>query len=257
MSGSAPTRRSLSSLALEGLVILASIHGAFFLEGWGADRELERDLEQELESVYRELESNLEIVQAELAVLDRVTAAASALIGELHANPAARTVSTVDTIAVLGTSWSPTIDPSLGAVQALIGSGRLAQVTNPLLRQGLAGLGDEFEDAREEQLLARAVFTDQIFPLTYDRLDYRFVGNLMDDLAGRGDSDAFSQEEMAEQPLPSRGTLDFPNTLEIRNALELRRQWYVTASGELAELETQLVTLMKIMSGELGPGGAE
>jgi hypothetical protein len=245
------TRRGGSHLVLEGAIILVSILAAFWLEGWRADRDLARDLTQEMESVYRELERNRDLVIAELAVLDRVTSSADALLMDLRANPHAPTVAVTDTIAIFGTSWSPTIDPSLGAVQALIGSGRLAQVPNPELRQGLAGLSDQFQDALEEEVLARAMFSNEIFPLTRDRLDYRVWGEALDSLIGSGNAGTLSQEGLSTRPFPSKGAVDFPNSLAIRNALEIRRQWYVTAQDELSQLRIFVDSLITVMEGEL------
>jgi hypothetical protein len=244
-------RRRGSALVLEGIVILASILVAFLLEGWRADRELARELTQELESVHRELERNRELVVAELTVLDRLTSSAGSLLAALTMSPQASTVPVTDTIALLGTSWSPTIDPSLGAVEALIGSGRLAQVPNPQLRQGLAGLRDQFEDALEEQLMARAVFSNEIFSLTRDRLDYRVFGELIAGLSGSADAGALSQESMSVQSFASFGTVDYPNSFSIRNALEMRRQWYMAAQDELVQLRVLLDDLIAVMEDEL------
>lgn len=54
------------ALVVEGLVILASTLAAFLPEDWRADRELARDLTQELERVHRELDPNRVLVSAEL-----------------------------------------------------------------------------------------------------------------------------------------------------------------------------------------------
>ena len=208
-------------------------------------------LTQELENVHHELERNRDLVVAELTILDRLTSSADALLVGLTMSPQSSTVAVTDTIALLGTSWSPTIDPSLGAVQALIGSGRLAQVPNPQLRRGLAGLRDQFEDALEEQLLARAVFSNEIFSLTRDRLDYRIFGQLIAELSGSADSGTLSQESMSVRSFPSIGTVDYPNSPAIRNALEVRRQWYVTAQSELVQLRDLLEDLIAVMQDEL------
>jgi len=239
------------SLVVEGIVILASILAAFLLEGWRADRELARDLTQELESVYRELERNRDLVSAELSVLDRLTSSAAALLVELHASPEASMVETTDTIALLSTIWAPTIDPSLGAVEALISSGRLAQLPNPRLRQGLAGLRDKFQDAREEQLNAIEIRDDQLFPLTRDRLDYRAFRAILVKLAESGNGGTQSQETMSVRSFPSVGTMEYPNGPSIRNALEFRRLIYLTVQDEMSLLQVFLDELITELEGEL------
>lgn len=237
-------RRGMA-LVIEGLVILASILAAFFLEGWRADRELARDLTQELESVYRELERNRDLVSAELSVLDRLTSSSAALLVELHANPEASTVEATDTIALLSTMWAPTIDPSLGAVEALISSGRLAQLPNPRLRQGLAGLRDQFQDAREEQQNAIAIRDNQIFPLVRDRLDYRAFREILVELAEAGN--AQSQESMSVRSFPSVGIVAYPNGPSIRNALELRLLIYLTVQDEMSRLQVFLDDIIAVL----------
>jgi len=134
--------------------------------------------------------------------------------------------------------WAPTIDPSLGAVEALISSGRLAQLPNPRLRQGLAGLRDQFQDAREEQQNAIAVRDNQIFPLVRDRLDYRAFREILVELAEAGN--AQSQESMSVRSFPSIGTVDYPNGPSIRNALELRLLIYLTVQDEMSRLQVFL-----------------
>ena len=78
MATSDHTHRRGHPLLVEGIVILASILVAFWLDGWRADREMDRDLTQELESVYREVQRNRDLVVAELIVLNRLTASADA-----------------------------------------------------------------------------------------------------------------------------------------------------------------------------------
>jgi hypothetical protein len=241
-------RRGIA-LVVEGIVILISILAAFLLEGWRADRELARDLTQELESVYRELERNHELVSAELSVLERLTSSAEALLVELHANPDASMVEATDTIALLATMWAPTIDPSLGAVEALISSGRLAQLPDPRLRQGLAGLRDQFQDAREEQQNAIAIRDNQLFPLIRDRFDYRAFRRILVELAAAGN--AQSQESMAVRSFPSIGTVEYPNGPSIRNALELRLLIYLTVQDEMSRLQVSLDDLIVVLEDEL------
>ena len=237
------------ALLVEGAVILASILAAFVLEGWRADRELARDLTQELESVYRELQRNRDLVSAELSVVNRLNSSAAALLGELHAEPEAPIVAATDTIALLATVWAPTIDPSLGAVEALISSGRLAQLPDPRLRQGLAGLRDQFQDAREEQELAISIRDNQLFPLLQDRLDYRAFREILVELAEGGN--AQSQESMSVRPFPSLGSVEYPNGASIRNALELRLLIYLTVQDEMSRLQVFLDDIIAVLEDEL------
>ena len=154
-------------------------------------------------------------------------------------------------MALLATIWAPTIDPSLGAVEALISSGRLAQLPNPRLRQALAGLRDQFQDAREEQINAISIRDDHIFPLTRDRLDYHAFRSILLELAKSGSVGAQSQESMSASPFPSLGTVAYPNGPAIRNALELRLMIYLTVQDEMSNLQVALADLIADLEDEL------
>jgi hypothetical protein len=135
------------SLLLEGAVILSSILVAFWLEGWRDEREVGLEVRQELESVLREVQRNQELVRAELVALDRILTASGALVAVLDDSASEDFVSVADTLEFLAKGWQTTFSPSLGAVEALIASGRLAQIRDAELRQGLAGLSKVVDDA--------------------------------------------------------------------------------------------------------------
>jgi hypothetical protein len=142
-------------LLAEGLVVLFSILAAFLLEGWRADRDLAGELLQELVSVQGEREANRDLILTEVEAIDRITVGTEALVAELNAAQERNSVFVPDTLAWLGSMWTTTFDPSLAAIGALIATGRLAQVSNPDLRTGLAGLRDRVADAREDQIVVR------------------------------------------------------------------------------------------------------
>ena len=63
--------RWVAGLALEGLVVVASILVAFLLDAWWDGRELRNQLNDELASVGREIDENRGLVEFEINSLER------------------------------------------------------------------------------------------------------------------------------------------------------------------------------------------
>ena len=233
-------------MVLEGVVILVSILVAFLLEGWRTDRELVQDVRLELESVQTELERNLLMVEVELLTLDRQISALDALVAQIDAADA-ESVLVGDTLAWYVTGWNSTLNPSLGAVNALIGTGSLSRIEDPQLRLGLAGIQDVFSDVIEDEILARQIAVEQLAPLLAGAipLDYTIGA------AFYGSETADAWMHRGEVPLPTFGTVLFPTSLEIRNAIALRAAWLVSARAELAPLRARLQTLVELTESEL------
>lgn len=200
-----------------GLVVLLSILAAFFLEGWRDDRELARELQQELASIRVELERNRDLIAAEIATLDRITTAGAAF-AEALASSNAPDVLMSDTLVFLGAQWHPSCSPSLGAPNALISSGRLAQVQGTDLRLGLAGLSEAVNDALEEEVFARQVSVEQLLPLIGERADL----------------------------------IAIPNSPAVRNALIRRNTWLAAATTEFAQLDLHMADLIAAVGMEDG-----
>ena len=232
-------------LLAEGLVVLFSILAAFLLEGWRADRELAGELRQELSSVQRELETNQGLILSEVEAIDRMTVATEALLAELNAAQASNSVLVPDTVAFLGGLWHTTLDPSLGAIEALIASGRLAQISNPDLRTGLAGLRDRVADAREEQIMARLLLVEQLLPLIRDRVDIGPPLDVGDLLIQVAEGDALTpQERVRRRGLESQARVSFPNSAAIRNTIRFKSTYQVSGRGELTALVAHLEELI-------------
>jgi hypothetical protein len=240
-------------LLVEGLVILFSILAAFFLEGWRADRELARELRQELVNVGVELERNRTIVQAELNAIGRIIAGADYLLERLEAEPEARFVSVTDSIAWLATLWGPTLDPSLGAVDALISSGRLAQIENPELRLRLAGLRDMIIDAQEEEDVALKISLEQLSPRIVESPGWPALRRLTREFTTvRQVAGLSPQEQMAGGRMPTYGDIAVPNNAAVRGVLNLRLIWYEAAIAELRPLLPHLEGLEALVDRETG-----
>lgn len=244
--------RSGLRLLVEGVVVLVSILIAFFLEGWGSDRELALELDQELVSVRRELGRNRELVEAELVAIDRVLSGTEHLLDRLTGDESADQVAVRDSVAWLATIFSPTLDPSLGAVEALITSGRLARIESPELRLGLAGLKDMFTDASEEERLARQLTFEQLFPLVTERMDLAMIRRVSSEFVQAGlVAGTARQEQMADRQMPTYDVVQYPNELVIRGVLHLKLVWYVAAVAELRPLLEHLDILIGLVSEEI------
>lgn len=231
-------------------MILLSILAAFFLEGWRSDREFDREVDEALENVQRELERNRELVALEVAALDRQVRGGEALVELLDAARGQSTIVAVpDTLAWLATGWNLSFSPSLGAVDALIASGRLANIRNPELRLGLAGLREVFNDALEDELSAARIVIDHTVRLIGARipLDYR-IGNEFFGSRGEG---VTPQERVRDVPFPSYGVVDFPTDLSVRNAIVFRVAWLASARSEFDGMQSHLSGLSEMVAEEL------
>lgn len=239
-------------LLTEGLVIVCSILMAFFLEGWRVDRELNRDVVNELASVQRELERNRDLVSTQASSLSRVIAGKRSLLALLNSNRGSALVPVADTLVFLSTSWSPSLDPSLGALEALITSGRLSQIRDPELRLELAGVRYLLNDAMEEEVVARKVSLEQVFPLLQDELDFSALDRV--DRAFFDSQDASgvtTQERASGRSIPSFGTVAFPNSNAIRSTVGMEVSWLESGVAEYARVLEHIADLMHSLATEL------
>ena len=248
------TRRSATGLRLlsEGLVILVSILAALFLEGWRDDRASAIELQHELSNVGRELSRNRDIVLAEINTIDRIVESVEHLVERLEANPEARFVAVNDSVAWLATLWGPTLDPSLGAIEALISSGQLAQIDNADLRLGLAGLRDMLGDATEEQMFALHVSTDELHPRILESPDFSALRRVSQEFLtlsqGAGLS---SQQQTVRRQMPTYRSIAYPNDVSIRSGLYLKVMYYEAAIAELRPLLEHFDDLVDLVAAEI------
>jgi hypothetical protein len=226
-------------ISVEAAAIVASILLAFAIDAWWGDRDSRKQLGLELANVMSELEDNRKRVELEIALLGRITLAGSTLLDAMSANERITTVIVPDSLAWLTTVWSPTLDASFGAVDALVSSGRLAQVENPALRSGLAGIRAQFEDALEEELNARMVQYTLIFPLLVDKADLQVLYQY--------DDEYFSTVRYSDMDLPSHASVEYPNSLAIRNTIRDRMGWLRTGRDEMGRLLVDIDSLIALL----------
>lgn len=183
-------------------------------------------------------------------MIDRLVSGGAALVAMTDSADGRARIVVPATLVWLSTGWNVSFTPSLGAVDALIASGRLAQIENPKLRQGLAGLKDVFNDAFEEEVFAREISVGQIVPLIGARvpLDFRIGRELF-----TSDGDGLTPQERSRgRPLPSYGSVEFPTDLAVRNAIVYRLAWLSAARSEFDHTHAHLEDLTTMVAAEIG-----
>jgi hypothetical protein len=223
-----PTR-TIRPLLLEGVVIVASIVFAFALDAGWDDLAKDRQLRQQLGSVQGEVLGNRDRILFQVDLMERMIVAGESLVEAIDsAASEGGVVSVPDTIAWLPLN-TPTLDASLGAIDALVGSGQLALIRDPALRSLLAGLRDRIEDAVEEQTQAMMVYHDHLFPRLID------AGYRAPPVVGQSLVDYWA-ERVPGRPARSFGEVEFPTRPDLAEPILERLRLYTVCIGEMREL---------------------
>jgi hypothetical protein len=225
----------------EGAVIVGSILLALSLEAWVADRDVRREVSADLESIAGELESNLRLLDFELDLLRRTVAATGALVASLNEHRDAPFVAVSDTVAGMARLVSPTLGASVGGVEALMASGRLAAVRSPELRRRLAGLSSLVEKLAEDEDLGREIGWQQLNPAVAVRSDLD-LGYVIAELF---------ITRVPGLPLQSLSMVTHPNSSEIRSYLRARGGWYGQAIRDAERLQVEMTELGALIAAEL------
>lgn len=137
--------RRFGRLVAEFVVIVVGVFIAVAAESWWSDRE-ERQFERELrEDILAEFAENIEILEADLATNAEILAHVEALATMNDAALQAMSDEVLRAEYGAFLSWAG-FDPTMGYVQALVGSGNLGTISDRELRLRLsrwAGLLDE------------------------------------------------------------------------------------------------------------------
>ena len=237
MASTIPWRRVLA----EGAVIVGSILLALFLEGWVAEREVRGELSADLVGISGELESNLSLLEFDIDLLRRTVAASRSLVGSLSEHGDAPFVTVSDTVAAMARLVSPTLGASVGGVEALMASGRLADVRSSELRRRLAGLSSLVDELAEDEDLGRDIAWQQLNPAVARRSDLD-LGYVIANL--------FS-ERVPGLPLRSESMVTHPNSSEIRSYLRARGGWYGQAIRDAERLRVEMSELRALIRTEL------
>ena len=141
---------------------------------------------------------------------------------------------------------SPTLDPSLGGIDAWIAAGRLAGIESPELRQRLASIRGKVTDVTEEQFVAREMLIREIHPLLRDEIgDIEVVKNLWAEGYG-------ARYGSAVQEIPDVGTVSVPNSGALQFSLQARTLWYRASLQEMQDFKTELEAIQSLLRKEMG-----
>ena len=211
-------------LVLEGAVVVLSILVAFALDAGWDEAALRRDVLLDLGNVERELSVNRDMVLFQQDLMTRMLVGSESLVEIMAANPDRALINVADTLAWLQ-FLTPTFDPSLGATDALIASGRMASIEDPDLRLELAGIRGLIRDAVEDQVVGRDVYYDLLAPAVYAASD--------SEKTVRVATTYWAEERAVGRALSSYGEVPYPNTPFVRNAIRERALIYRIAVTEL------------------------
>jgi len=239
------SRRNIAKLALEGVVVVASILIAFALDAWWAEKQLEQEIAEDLSIVEFELAENVRLVQVTMDIMNHVVAANDDLIAKLASQPDSAMVEIDDTTLFWGLFSNPTLDPSLGAIDSWIAAGRLGGLESPVLRQRLASVRGKVEDIVEEQHIAREIAVREIYPLIKDQIgDIGLVQKLF--------SDGFhARQKTSVQAVTGSGRISVPNSNALRFLLRARMIWYEASIYETGDFQSELEGILLLLQDEI------
>ena len=103
-------------IVTEGVVIVLSILLAFGIDAWWGERQLQRDLQDDLADVSREVRSNIAAVDVELRFQRTAVSSVDDLLGRIDAAGGGPWISLPDTVASFALVFPPTLEASSGAV---------------------------------------------------------------------------------------------------------------------------------------------
>ena len=201
--------RSIVKALRDGALVIASILIAFGLEAWWANRGLQRDLSADLASVREQLHSVRQTVESQSRRSQRIIDVGNQLVERLADERTSGVVTVPDTVVFWAVSATPIMNISMGAVDALIASGRFGAIRSTALRTALGNLDAAVSGVTENQETAREYSLSVLSPRIDDVLDgpatarlrslpsFPFVGRPSESLGGRS---------AAKQPSGSKRT---------------------------------------------------
>ena len=224
---------------VEGVVIVGSILLAFGIEAWWDGRQERAEIRQDLANVSQELAANRDLVRFQMDLMERMVSGSAALLEIMNSGSADDLVEAPDTLVFLAMQVM-TLNASLGALDALIASGRLAAIEATDVRRRLAGLRSLVEDVREDQDQSQQLNDAHLMPLTYGDYD-------LEQVVATVSEPFWTADRIVGRGLMSQGSVDYPNSQAIRNFIRIRGLRYAATVVEcrilLRELEELLVLI--------------
>jgi len=243
--GRSPHSRVLVRWLTEALLVVVSILVAFSLDAWWSERQLAREVREDLIVVDEELARNVRTIESQVDQMQRIVAASQTVGGLLLASSADQPIEAADTLIYWATSVTPTLDVSLGGLDALLASGRLQAIADAELRVRLAGLRDRIGDAVEEQLVARDIALSRLAPRLTERFDYSQLDGIVAFTSGG------LEERLVGGPMIGKRLVLFPNDLGIRNTIGSRVGWYRVSISEMLGLLDEIGGIRKLIRAQV------
>ena len=244
MTGDQDSGIRLKRLLAEGVMVVASILVAFALDAWWEERQLAQEMREDLAIVDAELTENIRLVDQMVEMMLRVTDAGDKLAEAMLVNSAADHVDVPGDWLYWGLFINPTLDPSLGAIDAWIATGRMAGLANPELRKRLASVRGKVNDVTEEQIVARDLGVLNFYPALAEQLDdLRPIAEVFK--AG------FTQrQKIGVLEIPELGLMTIPNNKELRLVVQSRTLWYLGSVSEMRDFRDELVEIQVLLQEE-------
>ena len=232
-------------LLAEGVTVVVSILIAFALDAWWEQRQLEDEMREDLAIVETELAENVRLIDFNLDLMDRVITASSSITEALFSDPGATAVELPGEWLYWGIFVNPTLDLSLGAIDAWIATGRLAGIDDPGLRKRLASVRGKVADVTEEQEVARDVGTRDLYPyLAETGGDVRPIVAIFEGgLSQRPITGAYE--------VPQIDTMRIPNSPQLRLLMQARAIWYLASAQEMRDLRNDLKEIQGLLQKQL------
>ena len=143
-----------SRVAVETTAIVASILLAFAIDAWWADREIDQWQSAQLRALREEFSTNLEGLGNVVRTHDSNARSLESLIAQIQGSDDKTLVTVSDAVLAPLVAWR-TSDISTGTLDALLSSGRLADIDNSMIRRALATWPSEVGNAQEDEILAQ------------------------------------------------------------------------------------------------------
>ena len=225
-------------LAVEAAAIVASILLAFAIDAWWADRETEQWQLTQLRAIRDEFTANFEGLEDIVRTHDSNAKILESLIAQMQGGDD-ETLLTVSNTALAPLVGWRTSDISTGTLDALLSSGKLADIDNSMLRRALAAWPSEVDDAQEDESLARDFVDNVIAPA--------LLGQGILEAAYR--SRTFPGHMDTEIETDSSTTFSFsPELLELATIRIVHSRM---ASGSISQLRVRIRQILDLIDAEL------
>jgi hypothetical protein len=166
-----PEPKNWKRLALEGMVIVASILLAFGIQaGWEEWQEI-RVEHRQVEALEEDFSQNLSLLTVRQSRLETSVGRITRLRDMLRVSPVGEIVVVPDSL-LNELFYTGTIDPLMGTLDAMIGSGRLDQLPDPVLRYALTDWRRLVSDVRTNQVLAQDYVMLELVPYLATQGDF-------------------------------------------------------------------------------------